>query len=256
MARNRTPAGLLGFSLCAMAGPVAAGPLTFAQVYEGGTGDGVSWTNNGAGTATFNTATPGGDAVSFSFGNIPGLSSALGGPLAAIETINGGAGVTTTVPTMSLAGYDLQAINAAMTISYSLVTPIDGQTNLLTITITPDSAGANGMVLAGQDGGSGASSSTSLPTAAGASYTMSFSSAFLEFNLANPISADFSYSSLDPAMTIAADGLLGDFTAEDTATFSATATTSDVNEPAALGIMLAGLLTLYALRRTPAFRLP
>jgi hypothetical protein len=236
-----------------MAGPAAAGPLTFAQVSEGGTGDGVIWTNNGAGAATLNTATPGGDAVSFSFGNVAGLSSALSGPLSAIETINGGAGVTTTAPTLSLAGYDLQAINSAMTITYSLVTPVDGQTNLLTITITPDSTGANGMVFAGQDGGSGASSSTSQPTAGGATYTMSFSSAFLDFDLAHPISADYSYSSLDPAMTIAADGLLEGFTAEDTATFSATATASDVSEPASLGLLLAGMLGLYAMRRGPGW---
>jgi hypothetical protein len=252
MAGLQKHAGILGLAACAMAGSATAGPLTFAQVSEGGNGFGVSWTNNGAGLGTLNTATPGGDVVSFSFGNIAGLSPALSGPLVALETINGGAGATTTAATLSLGGYDLQAINSAMTIRYALATPIDGQTNLLTITITPDRPGADGMEFVGQDGGSGASSSTSLPIAGGAPYTMTFSSAFLNFVLADPISADFSYSSLDPAMTVDADGLLGDFTAEDTATFSATATASNVNEPASLGVLLTGMIGLCALRKARA----
>jgi len=250
MNRSRTRAVFLGAAMSAVTGAAAADPVTFAQVNEGSAGNGILWTNNGNGTATMNTAAPGGDLVSFSFGSIPGLANPLSGPLQAIETINGGAGVTTTAPTQTLLGFDIQAINAAMTISYNLVTPIDGLTNLLTVTITPDQPGDTGLVFSGQGGGSGASSSTSQPFAGQPTYTMSFSSAFLDIVLTQPISADFSYSSLSPAMQIGSDGVLNSFSAEDTATFSAAVFPAEVQEPASFGVLIAGVIGLCALRKS------
>jgi hypothetical protein len=235
--------------LCAAAGAAAAGPVTFAQVSEGSTGDGVTWTNDGSGIGTLNTTRPGGDRVTFDFSNVPGLSSALSHPLAAIETINGGLGVSTTALATTAAGYDFQAINAPMTISYTLAKPIDGQTNLLTITITPNTPGANGLIFSGQNGGTGAASSTSQPTMPAASYTERFSSAFLDFPANASISAAFSFSSLDPTMLIGLDGLLDSFTAEDTGTFSSEPSPFLVREPASLSVLAAGLLGLCALRR-------
>jgi len=232
-----------------MAGTALAGPVTFAQVGESSSGNGVVWTNDGTGSATLNTARAGGDQVTFTFTRQAGVGPELSGPLQAVETINGGAGVTTTAQATGVFGLDTQPINAAMTISYRLATPIDGQTNLLTITITPTSAGSIGMVFAGQNGGSGASSSTSLPTVPPASYTMAFSSAFLDFAPGESISAGYSYSSLDPMMLIGADGLLNDFTAQDTATFSAYILSQPVREPASLGMLAVGLIGLCALRR-------
>jgi hypothetical protein len=250
MTRSRTRGIFLGVAVSAMAGSAAADPVTFAQVSEGSAGNGIVWTNNGNGTATMNTAGPAGDLVSFNFGSIPGLANPLSGPLQAIETINGGAGVTTTAPTQTLLGFDIQAINSAMTISYNLVTPIDGLTNLLTVTITPDAPGDAGMVLTGQGGGSGASSSTSQPFAGQPTYAMSFSSAFLDIVLTEPISADFSYSSLSPAMQIGSDGLLNSFSAEDTATFSAAVFPAEVQEPASFGLLIVGAIGLCALRKS------
>jgi len=256
MNRCRTRGIFLGLAVSAAAGVASADPVTFAQVSEGSAGNGIVWTNNGNGTATMNTAAPGGDLVSLNFSSIPGLSSQLSGPLQAIETINGGAGVTTTAPTQSLLGFDIQAINSAMTISYNLVTPVEGLTNLLTVTITPDQPGDNGLVFSGQGGGSGASSSTSQPFAGQPTYTMSFSSAFLDIVLTEPISADFSYSSLSPAMQIGSDGLLNSFSAEDTATFSAAVFPAEVQEPASFGLLIVGAIGLCALRKgrvsTPA----
>jgi hypothetical protein len=240
--------------LCALAGGAAAGPVTFAQVSEGSTGDGVTWTNNGAGTGTLNTTRPGGDNVTFDFSNVPGLAGALSHPLEAIETINGGLGVSTTALATTAGGYDFQAINAPMTISYTLAKPIDGQTNLLTITITPNAPGASGLIFSGQNGGSGASSSTSQPTLPAASYTMRFSSAFLDFPANASISAAFSYSSLDPMMLIGADGLLNSFTAEDTGTFSSEPSPFLVREPASLSVLATGLIGLCALRRSRRMR--
>jgi hypothetical protein len=249
MRYRRTRAILLAGVLCTVAGAAAADPVTFAQVSEGTAGNGIIWTDNGNGSATMNTATPGGDLVSFSFGSIPGLANPLTGQLQAVETINGGLGVTTTAAALTVLGFlDVQPINAAMTISYTLVTPIDGLTNLLTVTIDPDSPGDTGMVFSGQAGGSGASSSNSQPFSGPQTYTMSFSSAFLDIVLTEPISADFSYSSLSPAMQIGSDGLLGSFSAEDTATFSAAVFPADVQEPASFGLLIVGAMGLCALR--------
>jgi hypothetical protein len=250
MNRSRTRGIFLGAAVSAVAGAAVADPVTFAQVSEGSAGNGIIWTNNANGTGTMNTANPGGDLVSFSFSGIPGLATPLSGPLQAIETINGGLGVTTTAPTRTLLGFDIQAINSAMTISYSLVTPIAGLSNLLTVTITPDQPGDSGMVFSGQGGGSGASSSTSQPFAGQPTYTMSFSSSFLDIVLTEPISADFSYSSLSPAMQIGSDGLLNSFSAEDTATFSAAVFPAEVQEPASFGLLIAGVIGLCAFRKS------
>jgi len=249
MGQFRAQGWVLGAAFSALASAAMAGPVTFAQMSEGNSGDGIVWTNNGNGTATFNTATAGGDPVQFSFSNIAGLAGALTGSLSAIETINGGAGVTTSALATSAAGFDFQPINAPLTISYALATPIGGQTNLLTITITPNTQGALGMVFSGQNGGSGASSSTSQPTSPSSSYTMTFSSAFLEFAANASINASFSYSSLDPEMLIGADGLLNSFSAEDTATFSANPTPLFVGEPASRSVLAVGLVGLCAMRR-------
>jgi hypothetical protein len=240
-----------GFIACA--GTALADPITFAQVSENGTANGLTWTNNGSGAATLNTATAGGDAVTFSYQNISGLAPDLTGNLSAVMTINGGAGVTTTAPaSQSLVGaqlFDAQAINAPLTISYNLAKAINGQSNLLTITITPNTPGADGLIIAGQNGGTGASSSTSQPTSPAASYTMSFTSSFLNFALNDPITAGYGYSSVDPMLDIAADGLLASFMAEFTGTFSSGLSPILVPEPASLALFGVGLVALGAMLR-------
>jgi hypothetical protein len=237
----------------AVAGAAHADPTTFAQVSEGSLGDGVTWTNNGAGTGNLNTTTAGGDIVSFQYENVSGLGAGLSGTLTAIETINGGAGASTTalaVQTTALGTTtDYQAFNSPMTISYNLAKPIDGQTNLLTISIVPNAPGENGMIISGANGGTGASSSTSVPTSPAATYTMTFTSAFLNFSLNDPITAGYSYSSLDPMMLIGLDGLLNSFTAEDTGTFSSEIAPLVVPEPASFAILGVGLIGLGAMGR-------
>jgi hypothetical protein len=240
---------LAGAAFTVCAGSAMADPITFAQVSENGTANGLTWSNNGAGAATLNTSTAGGDLVSFSYQNIAGLAPSLQGNLSAVMSINGGAGVTTTAAANSVAGYDFQAINAPMTISYNLTNPVGGQSNLLTITITPNTPGASGMTVFGQNGGTGAASSTSQPTVPASSYTMSFTSSFLNFALNDPITAGFGFSSVNPMVEIASDGLLASFIAEFTGTFSSGLSPILVPEPASVALFGVGLIGLAAVVR-------
>jgi hypothetical protein len=249
MTVHRVCALLAGAAFIGCAGTAKADPVTFAQVSESGDVNGLTWSNNGSNAGTLNTSTASGDAVNFSYQNVAGLAPGLSGNLSAIMTINGGAGVTTTATAFAAYGYDFQAINAPMTIGYNLANPIYGQTNLLTITITPNTPGANGMVISGQNGGTGASSVTSQPTTPASSYTMTFTSAFLNFELNDPITAGYSFSSVDPMLDIASDGFLDSFMAEFTGTFSSGISPVLVPEPGSIAVFAVGLIGLAALFR-------
>lgn len=246
---------LIGSMLAGGHALAGTSPVTFASVTDTSSSNDLVWTDNGNGTATLNTAQAGGDAVDFSFVNLAGLPSYLQGQLSAVETINGGAGVSTSAAATQIGGYDVQTINGSMVIAYTLATPVDvnGQmlSNLLTITLTPSSA-SGGPSLFGQDGGSATTLSTT-NTASRPTYTEKFTSDFISFTQSASLAASFALSAVDPAFTIGNDGVLSSFTADLVATFSANPPPSVIPEPASAALLVVGLtISAVAARRRRA----
>ncbi len=248
-----------GVALAAMVASVTSGgmaqaassqTITFAQVNDTATSDGLTLTNNGVNSATLNTSVASGDVVNFTYENVANLPSYLTGQLSAVELINNGAGVTTTAQASGgNGGYDVQAFNSPFTISYLLAGRAAGQNNLLTVTITPKSASGNGMTIIGPDGGqSFSSSATNQPNA---SYTETFSSDFLKFQANSTLTAGWVSSALNPDLEIDPDGLLSDFTADIVATFSSNPPPAYIPEPGTFALLGAGVagLTMVSRRR-------
>jgi hypothetical protein len=249
----RTVAALVGIACCGLANAASADPVTpttFAHVSVGG----LTWSNPGTGISTLNTSTAGGDIVDFSFYGAAAAATGLTGPLQALEQINGGAGATSTAmatDTTLSPGLDLltQTINSPTTISYSLINPIGGLSDLLTITITPNSPGSGGALAIGVATGSGGNIQASYPPST--TYTETFTSDFLDFPItSNVITANYALSALSPALTIGSDGQLSSFTADAVGTFSSSLTPLAVPEPASFAVLAAGLIGVgFATRR-------
>ena len=226
-----------------------ATPVTFAQVNDTNSSNGISFTNSGNGTALLNTDMAGGDRVTFQFENVAGLPGYLSGGLSAVETINSGAGVSTSLQAQSFMGADYQSINGAMTISYKLAGAAAGSNNLLTITIVPKTGSSAGLTFEGSDGSTGASSSTSNTGSQSANYTETFTSDFLKFTSGSTITAGYAFSALLPGVSVAKDGLLASFGADLTGTFSSDPPPQFVPEPATLAVMAMALAGLTAMIR-------
>ena len=241
-----------GLAICLTSSLARATPVTFAQVTDTDSSNGLSWVNDGVGSGTLNTDVAGGDAVNFTFQNMTGLPGYLSGQLSAVETINGGAGVTTTVQAVqaNLGGtiYDTQALNAPMTISYRLANG-GSFANLLTITIVPNAPGASGLVLTGVDGGTGGGATASNKSRPAPTYTETFTSDFLHFAAGSTITAGLSFSALIPEFAVDADGLLSSFGADVVGTFSADPPPAFVTEPVSLALLGIGLLGLAVVTR-------
>ncbi len=247
-----------GVALAAMVASVTSGgmaqaassqTITFAQVNDTATSDGLMLTNNGVNSATLNTSVASGDVVNFTYENVANLPSYLTGQLSAVELINNGSGVTTTAQATPNGGYDFQGFNSAFTISYLLAGRATGQNNLLTVTITPKAAGDNGITIYGQDGGQSFSSSATNQSSA--SYTETFSSDFLKFQANSTLTAGWVASALNPDLEIAQDGLLSNFTADIVATFSSNPPPAYIPEPGTFALLGAGVagLTMVSRRR-------
>ncbi len=241
-----------GLAISMVASLAQATPVTFAQVTDTNSSNGLNWVNDGVGSGILNTDVAGGDAVNFTFENMTGLPSYLSGQLSAIETINGGAGVTTTAQasqaTFGGATYDTQALNAPLTISYRLA---NGGlfSNLLTITIVPNAPGANGLVLTGIDGGTGGGATASNKSRPAPTYTETFTSDFLHFTAGSTITAGLSFSALIPEFGIDPDGLLSSFDADVVGTFSADPPPTFVPEPVSMALLGLGVLGVAVVRR-------
>ena len=190
----------------------AQAPVTFAQFNERNLSQDFVFTNTVT-NATFNTVSVG-SAVTFVFGNIAGLNPVLQSQNAHLFLISG----TTTPATSS--GTDLtQSIsNAGNTIVITRDTPAPlgigsgTRTNLLTVTFSPN-LGTPDIT------GNTVNGSTAFSAGSG-NNIVTFTSDFLNFSNTNARAFAFSFSSVNPSLSIGPGGFLNSFTAAATGTFS------------------------------------
>ena len=188
---------------------------TFAQFSQTSGGQDFVFTNNGSTispNASFNTIT-GGTPVTFTFSNIAGLPAELSGPQAARVF------VTSTTTQTAIFGFPnslFQPFNQQIRITVIRDTPASvgrgSRTNLLTATI---SSGTFPAVLSGGSGGSAVNLNGSTPD-----NTVVFGSQFLTFTNTTSRNLALSFSSVNPTLSLNANGLLNSFATAGTGTFA------------------------------------
>jgi hypothetical protein len=143
-------------------------------------------------------------------------------------------GVTSTAPAGSGAGFDYQAFTG--TIEF---TSAPGGLGANYLTATFGSSGAHTSDLFGSDGGTSATLSSSQPHA-----SLVLTSDFATF--ASPTSMSIALGNLAPVYTIAGDGSIASFTAQNAGTFSASAV---VPEPTSMALLGIGIASFFTYRR-------
>lgn len=221
---------LVACGLCSI--PCLASPVTFGQGLEQNGSQDFHLVDTGSGVTL--TAS---SQIYFIFSNVTGtLPPGLTGPLSATLTLNLASSTPDSVTngTISEGGF-------TGTFSILLNTPVNGQTNLLSGTITS----AANATLTGKSGGTGASLSASTPPTG----AVMFSSAFVTFT--NPITEAFSLalSSVVPSFVDNGLGYLAAFNAAASETFSSDpppAVVSATPEPVSMLLIGFGMILIGA----------
>ena len=202
--------------------PSLAAPVTFGQGLEQSASQDFHLVDTGSGVTL--TAS---SQIFFVFSNVAGLPSDLTGPLAATLTLNLASSSPDTISNgvISEGGF-------TGTFSIILNTAINGQTNLLSGTITS----LADATLSGKSGGTSASLSASTPPPGAVSYN----SAFVSF--VNPVTEDlaFSLSSVVPSFVDNGSGYLAAFNAAGSETFSSNPPPIVTASPEPISMLLIG----------------
>jgi hypothetical protein len=216
--------------------PTLASPVTFGQGLEQSGGQNFNLVDTGTGVTLTGTS-----EIYFVFSNINGtLPAALSGPISATLTLNLSSNTPDVVDaatgTVSQGGF-------TGTFAITLNAPVNGQTNLLSGTIT---SGANA-TLTGKSGGTGASLSASTPPTG----SVTFSSAFVQFPGSQTEAFSLALSSVVPSFTDNGSGFLSAFAAAGSLTFSSDPGPSMVapkatNEPLTMLLLGFGMLLMGA----------
>jgi hypothetical protein len=183
----------LGAGICSI--PLSAAPVTFGQGLEQSGSQDFHLVDTGTG-------------VTLTASNVSGtLPPGLTGPVSATLTLN----LTSTTPDV-VSGTTISEGGFTGTFSITLNTAINGQTNLLSGTI---SSGANA-TLSGKEGGTGASLSASTPPTGAVMYN----SAFVQFVNPTTEALSLALSSVVPSFMDNGSGFLENFNAAGSETFS------------------------------------
>lgn len=205
-----------GLMMFVLFGSSHAQTVTFAQFSQTAAGQDFVFTNNGTSAAftTIQNGTPAqnGTPVRFTFSNIAGLPNELSGPQNARLYLT----TTTTAAAIDSSGALRQPFDQVVTVEIIRDTAATvgrgSRRNLLTATFFTNTLAP---VLTGDAGDSAANLNASTP-----SRSVFFSSNFLTFNNTTARNLALSFSSVTPALSLNANGLLNSFTAAATATFA------------------------------------
>ncbi len=179
---------------------------TFAQFTERVGGQDFVFTNRGT-FASFETVA-GGSPVSFTFLNVTGLPAELQGPQNARVFVV----ASTTAPATTTAGNRTsQPFNSTFTIEILRDTPFNGNRNLLTATVTPNTTPAD---LSGDQGATSAAFTASTPV-----QNVTFTSSFINFAGSTSRDLGLAFSSVQPIFSLGTI-FLNSFTAAGAGTFA------------------------------------